>query len=799
MGLTALLCGCSMTKNIPEDDQLFTGLKTIVYVDEQKDSFASHLATMKEEVEAALATEPNGSLFGSSYYSVPWSWHLWVYNHYSGRKSRFAQWMAKSFGKPPVLMSQVNPALRASVARSVLRNYGYLRGDVTYEKVQRKNPKKAKLAYSIRLDSLFTVDSMAYVGFPDDIQQLIDSTASERLLKSGEPFSVASLDGERSRISTLLRNNGYYYYSPSYTTYLADTFATAGKADVRLHLASELPDESLRKWYIGKVDVQLRKSFREQLTDSLIRRSLTIHYSGEKSPIRPAVILRNLRLRSRQPYSYEKHQESVSKINATGVFSSVDMQFTPRQDSDSLDLRLNCTFDKPYDVYSEFNAIGRTSGRYGPEARVGITRRNVFHGGENLDVNLHGAYEWQNSGGSDMNSYQYGIDASIEFPRIITPFYDSDTGRRNLFGSKKEGQRRRPRRFFSPPTTYAKVSSDIIRRPGYYKMHIVSGEWTYRWQTTQYLRHEFSPLTLKYQFMNSHTAKFDSIMNDNLYLNATMEDYFVPKMRYTFLYTRERHPLRWEFTIEESGNLIALCDMARGKSWNQKDKQLFKNPYAQFIRFETDLTRSWHLGKNQTFVAHLNAGFLRSFGNTGVNDTPFSELFYAGGANSIRAFGVRTIGPGSFAGLQGNKQFNYLMQNGDLKLVANLEYRTPLFGNLHGAVFLDAGNVWRWKDEQFSPDDFYNEDEDMTYDDAMFAANYINNMLKDMQPHWSTFLRQIALGTGVGLRYDLGFLVVRMDWGLALHAPYDTGRSSYFNIHRFRDAQSLHLAIGYPF
>lgn len=790
--LAALCCACSMTKNIPEDDQLFRGLKTIAYVDEQKDSFASYRTTMKEEVEAALATQPNGSLFGSSYYSVPWSWRLWVYNRYSGRKSHFARWMTKSFGKPPVLMSQVNPALRASVARSVLRNYGYFRGDVSYEAVQARHPKKARIAYSVRLDSLFTVDSMAYTGFPADMQELIDSTASEQQVKSGEPFSVSALDGERSRIATLLRNNGYYYYSPSYTSYLADTFATANKADVRLHLASELSDESLRKWYIGHIDVQFRKSFRERLTDSLVRRSLTIHYSGEKSPIRPAVILRNLRLRSRQPYSYEKYQESVSKINATGVFSSVDFQFTPRA-TDTLDLRLSCTFDKPYDFYFEANAIGRTSGRYGPEARVGITRRNAFHGAEKLDVNLHGAYEWQNSGGSDMSSYQYGIDASIEFPRIIGPFYDSDRVRRDKNGRPKR------RRFYSAPTTYAKVSSDIIRRPGYYKMHIVSGEWTYRWQTSARSRHEFSPLTLKYQFMNSHTAKFDSIMGENIYLNATMEDYFVPKMRYSYIYTKDHHPLRWEFTVEESGNAVALCDMVCGRSWNQRGKQLFKNPYAQFIRVETDLTKSWNLGTARSLVAHLNAGVLRSFGNSGINDTPFSELFYVGGANSIRAFGVRCIGPGSFAGIPGDKQFNYLMQNGDMKLVANLEYRTRLFGDLHGAVFLDAGNVWRWKDEQVTLDDFEGVGEEVSPIEKAFTVMAVNEWLKGMQLQWSKLGSQIALGTGVGLRYDLGFLVVRIDWGLALHAPYDTGRSGYFNIHSFRNAQTLHFAIGYPF
>jgi hypothetical protein len=302
--LLSLLSGCSMTKNIPEDDQLFTGLKPITYVDERRDSFLTHQQTALTEVEAALATEPNGSLFGSSYHSVPWSWHLWVYNHFSKKNSVFARWMTKSFGRPPVLMSQVNPALRASVARSVLRNNGYFRGTVDYQTITGRNPRKAKIRYTVRLDSLYTLDSVAYTGFPDAIQQLLDSTAGERLVQRGAPFSVTTLDAERSRVSTLLRNNGYYYFSPGYMSYLADTFATADKAQLRLQLADGLPSEVLRPWSIGRVNVQFRRSFADRLTDSLKRRSLTIHYSGRKSPIRPGVVLRNLRLRSRQPYSY---------------------------------------------------------------------------------------------------------------------------------------------------------------------------------------------------------------------------------------------------------------------------------------------------------------------------------------------------------------------------------------------------------------------------------------------------------------------------------------------------------------
>ena len=784
-----MLTSCSMTKNIPEDDQLFTGLKKIAYIDERKDSFATHLETTKEEIEAALATEPNGSVFGSSYYSVPWSWHLWVYNHFSKKDSKFAKWMTKSFGKPPVLMSQVNPSLRASVAKSVLRNNGYFRGDVSYEIIPQKNPKKSKIRYSVRLDSLFTLDSVAYVNFPDTIQHLIDSTVQESLIKSGSAFSVASLDGERSRINTLLRNNGYYYYNSSYASYLADTLAVADKAQLRFQLAEGVPDEALRKWYIGHVDVQFRRSMREQLTDSTQRRNFTIHFNGKHSPIRPNVVLRNLRLRPGQAFSYERYQESASKINATGVFSTTDFQFTPKAGTDTLDLRLNCVFDKPYDHYFETNLIGRTSGRYGPEVRIGFTKRNAFRGGEKLDINLHGAYEWQKSGGSDMSSYQYGADASIEFPRIVAPFYNSDRRRTDNNG------RPRRRRFYAAPTTYAKVSSDVIRRPQYYKMHIVAGEWTYRWQPSATSRHEFSPLTLKYQYMNSHTDQFDSIMNENPYLLATMEDYFIPKMRYTYTYTSPanlRHPIRWETTIEESGNLVSLWDLLAGHSFNEKNKTLFKMPYSQFVRIQTDFTKTWNLSTSSQLVGHLNAGIIYPYGNS--DDVPFSESFYAGGANSVRAFGVRQIGPGSFDGSLTSRQGAYLMQNGDIKFVANLEYRTNIFGSLNGAIFLDAGNVWNREDYDFSV-----LDDGKISQEKREQLDYLTKIYKDTSFKLNHLFNQMALGTGIGLRYDLGFLVIRLDWGIALHCPYDTGKSGYFNINSFKDAQTLHFAIGYPF
>ena len=777
-----------MTKNIPEDDQLFTGLTKIAYEDEPEDNpFEDHLDAIKEEVEAALATTPNGSLFGSSYYHTPWSWRLWVYNTYANKDSKFARWMTKSFGRAPVLMSQVNPTLRASVARSVLQSNGYFRGNVTYETVTSKNPKKCKIGYTIHLDSLFTLDSVAYVNFPAPLQTLIDSTLSESLIKSGEPFSVSALDGERSRVTNLFRNNGYYYYNSNYASYLADTFNVAGKAQLRFQLAEGLTPEALSKRYIGNIAVQFRKNMREQLTDSVKRRHLTIRYNGKNPPIRPNTILRNLRLRPRQEYSYDNYLESASKINATGVFSSTDFLFTPRAGTDTLDLVLNCVFEKPYDFYLETNAIGRTSGRYGPEVKIGFTRRNLFRGGEKLDINLHGSYEWQHGGGENSATYQYGADASIEFPRILAPFYNSERVRRD-----KNGRPIRRRRPYAAPTTVAKMSFDIVQRPDYYRMHVASGEWTYRWQPTATSRHEYSPLTLKYQFKNTTTAKYDSVMEKNMYLSASMEDYLIPKMRYTYTYTSPatlRNPIRWETTIEESGGITSLIDLARGKSLNEKYKTLFKAPYTQFVKLETDLTKTWSLGLFSKLVGHLNAGILYNYGN--CDNAPFTELFYVGGANSIRAFLMRDIGPGRLMYFEGaSRQINYVLRNGDFKLVGNLEYRTPLFGNLEGAFFLDAGNVWFLRyanlldETDYTSQEAYEEDKEI-YEQMGFDA--------------SKFFNDIAVGTGIGLRYNLGFLVIRLDWGVALHVPYDTGKSGYFNINRFKDAHTLHFAIGYPF
>lgn len=756
-----ILSSCSTTKNIPKNDQLFIGLTKIEYnnYDNEKEN-TDHFTSTKEEIEASLATAPNGALFGSSYYRTPFPYGLWIWNAFSGSKNKIAQWITKTFGKAPVLMRQVNPELRASVAQSVLRNHGYLNGTVSYQIVPQKNPKKAKIGYTVNFGRLFTVDSLEYVDFPQMADSLINLTKNDALIKSGSPLDAYIMDAERTRLSTLFRNNGYYFYQPNFASYLADTTAVTGKAMLRLQMASNLPAITRRKWYIGNIRIDIRKQFMEELKDSFSHRYFTVRFNGKRPPIRPRIILADLRLRPRQQFSYDRYIESSNKINGSGLFSSVEFNFTPRDTtgrSDTLDLNLSCTFGKPYDFYIETNYKNKINGRHGPELVIGFTKRNAFRGGEKLDINLHGSYEWEQGGnvngsGGNMNSYEYGADASIEFPRLVVPFL-------------------KRRRYFTTPSTYAKISMNVLNRPDYFKMHTFSAEWTYKWQCSDKWRHEFSPLTLQYQKLNRTTAKFDSILYANPYLQTSMQDVFIPKIRYTLTYSsamRSRNPLVWETTFTEAGNILSLGYMAAGDKWSQTDKQLFSNPYAQFLKLETDISKTWQLGEKSQLVAHANAGIIYTYGNSSA--APYSEQFYVGGANSIRAFAVRSIGPGSYT--TDVSRLSYLDQTGDIKLQLNLEYRFNIFGSLYGAGFIDAGNVWALRDDGYR---------------------------KGSQFKFKNALKEMALGTGIGIRYDLEFLVLRLDWGVGLHVPYETGKSGFYNIPNFKDGQAIHLAIGYPF
>lgn len=753
-----LVSSCSTTSAIPDDEQLYCGIKSIEYRNYERNQ---HFIETQEEVDAALAAAPTGSFFGSSTLRTPLPYGLWIWNAFSDSEDGIGKWLNKSFGTEPVLMSEVNPVLRSMVAQSALVANGYFHGRVESEDVTMKNPKKGKIKYTVDMGELFTIDTLRYVNFTSQMDSLITATDDERRISKGSPFSAFTLEQERQRLSSLFRNNGYYYYASPYASYMADTLSVPGKVRMRLQLADSLDSKVCRQWKIGNTDITLKKQYGEVTNDTISRRSLTIHFNGKKSPVRPRVILADLKLRRGQLFSEELYQASLNRLSANDMFSMIDFSFTPRDttaECNILDMSLNCIFDKPYDITLEGNITGKTSSRIGPGASLSFTKRNAFHGGEKLSLNVLGFYEWQTGGsGSNnsvsINSYEYGANVTLEFPRLVVPF-------------------EKRRRWFATPSTIIKASNNVVNRGSFFNRHIMAGELTYSLQPDETSKHLFSPLILEYDYMNRSSEEFEQIMDENPYLYVSMQNQFIPKMRYTYIYTSPknyRNPITVEATVSESANILSLGYMAFGRSWNEHDKNLLRNPYAQFVKFEGDYTKKWLVGEHTDLVAHVNAGVMYSYGNSTA--APYSEQFYVGGANSIRAFTVRSIGPGRYQ--SSSKGLSYLDQTGDIKFVANIEYRPHFFGDLYGAVFLDAGNVWAMKDDGIRGSE------------AVFK--------------WKSLVHDMAVGTGVGIRYDLDFFVIRVDWGLGLHMPYDTGKRGFFNISSFKNSQSIHLAVGYPF
>ena len=756
---------CSTTRNLPDGETLYTGIEHMTFVDRKTNATTPIGEDAINEITAALDCPPNASIAGSSKYrGIPVG--LWVYNNFVNSKGKIGQWIFKTFATTPVLLSNVNPTLRAQVAANRLQNYGYFNGQVSEEVVyNKKNHKKAKVNYTILLGEPLTYDSIEYRNFSSRADSLIKATEGEKQLKSGEQFSVPNLTAERSRLNTLLRNNGYYYYQSGYIDYLADTINNPGHISLRIEPHQGLPTYIRRPKYIGRTTLKVTKSgysMYGEKPDTTTFRNLTYIYNGKKAPVRTGTILRNVQLRPGGLYSQEKQSLTLQQLSQLNIFGSLNFSFTPRNGdtaNDTLDMTITAQLDKPYDFSFELNATSKSNSQIGPGSKVTLSRNNLFRGGETLKFSLFGSYEWQtddNVRGREavINSWEIGSNVSLSLPRILFPMVH-----------------RRYLRF--PSSTSFSIYGNQLNRSGFFKMVHVGGQATYALNPKRTTTHTITPFRLTYDMLQRTTAKFDSIVSNNRSIANSFRDQFIPAMQYTVTYdnakTRHRNKTWWENSITSSGNITSLAFCAFGKKWNEKDKNLFENPYAQFIKYTTELRNLFRINANNHIATRMMAGVITSYGNS--TTAPYSEQFYIGGANSLRAFTVRSLGPGSYHPEESTR-YSYLDETGTLKFEANVEYRTKLFGNLQGAIFLDAGNIWLIKKDENRPGGEFT--------------------LKN-------FADQIALNTGFGVRYDLEFLVLRFDVGVALHYPYDTGKSGYYNIPSFAKGYAWHFAIGYPF
>lgn len=751
---TVIVCSCSTTSKIPADDLLYTGVKKLDIGRSDSVRIPSDLAS---QIREAVAVAPNNYIKMLDW-RYPFPLGLWVYNHWPNPEHGFKHWIYEKLVEEPVLVSDVRPEVRTHMIEQLLDNNGYFRGTATYELVKHRNPRKAKILYKVEPGPGYPIDTVMVLPDTSRINVLIDSLIrTDTYLRAERPqFSTDSLSAARTRITNSLRNRGYYFFRPEYIEYLADSLQRREHIALKVMLASNVPHFAFERYTTGKVTMYVDRNQGGGYPDTIDMGRATL-IQMKPSKLRVKSIEECIAFRPGRTFSVRNMDRTQTYLSRLGIFNNISIEAKPDSASIAarkLNVDIHAKFDSPIEVSLEVNASSKSNSYIGPGLTFGVTNKNIFGGGEQLSVKLTGTYEWQTGrgrSGSIFNSYEVGITGALAFPRLLAPKFI-------------------PRSRFQLNWTRFQLNADLLNRPHYFKMAQFNASVNYDWRVRRHIQNTLTLFKLTYTNLMHTTQEFDSIMDANPAVAQSFRSQFIPQMSYNFVYDRQLNPdntLNWQFTVQEAGNVFWAIYRACGK---KGEKELFGTPFSQFIKGQTQLVWGRRLfWGDHWLVSRVAVGAAHAYGNS--TQVPYSEQFYVGGANSIRAFTVRSIGPGSYKSAPGQPE-DYFDRTGTFKLEANVEYRFPLMGPLHGAVFVDAGNVWLLKDDPMRPG-------------GKLQAK--------------TFLKDIALGTGLGLRFDISMLVVRADLGIGIHAPYDTGRSGYYNMQSFGKSLAFHLAIGYPF
>lgn len=751
--LASMLWSCSTTRRIPQDELLYTGLKGVDVETPRGERFP---ADLKSSLTEAVSVKPNNPLLGSASVRIPFPLGLWVYNNWSNPPHGLKHWLYQKLVSEPVLVSDVRPEVRVHMLDRILDDNGYFGATASYELVQKRNKKKASILYKINAGEPYLIDSISLLPDSTHLYHLIDSVAGHSAyFRPGARYSTDSLSALRVDIANAVRNRGYYYFRPEFIRYLADSTINPGHIAMRMEIADNLHPWALDRFTTGSITTVVLRN-RGGGTPDTIKTD-----RGDVIAFRPMRLRKNLipeciAFRPGRTFSVRQMDLTQTRLSRLGIFNSINMVVSPdtvNRDKRQLDVVIECTMDRPLEASVEANVSSKSNSYLGPGLSLGLTNRNIFGGGEQLSVTLTGSYEWQTGGdhSSVFNSYEVGLNSTLAFPRLLAPRF-IPRSRRDL------------------NWTRISLGIDDLNRPHYFKMMQLNTGIAYDWRPSRHVSTSFTLFKLTYTKLQNTTSVFDSIMGANPAIALSFQSQYIPQMAYNIIYDRDidrDNTINLSATIQQAGNIFWSIYELCGK---HGEKELFGTPFSQFVKGYGQAVYGRRIGHGDTWLVNRVAvGAAYAYGNS--RQVPYSEQFYAGGANSVRAFTVRSIGPGSYRA-PADRINGYFDQTGTFIFLANTELRFPILGPLHGALFVDAGNVWTLKHEDSRP----------------------GGELKA-----SSFLRDLALGTGAGLRFNIQMLVIRADLGVGIHAPYHTSRHGYYNMESFGKSLAFHLAIGYPF
>ncbi|WP_300910445.1 BamA/TamA family outer membrane protein [uncultured Bacteroides sp.] len=750
------LASCSTTKYVPDGSYLLDEVR--IHTDSKN--------VKPSGLYIYVRQNPN-----SKWFSLVKT-QLYVYN-WSGRDS--TRWMNRALrrlGDAPVIYSKEETERSRNEMTKAVQNMGYMGATVQY--IPKVKKKKLKLEYKVTTGEPYIVRSLKYDIQDEKIREYIQKDTASTYLSEGMYFNVNLLDSERQRITSKLLQNGYYKFNKDYISYTADTVRGTHQVDLTLHLANyrQHADEEPRnhpQYSINKVNFIADYNVLQTSALSSVEVNDSIHYKGipiyykDKLYLRPKVLVDNLRITEGELYNESNIQRTYSNFGRLPVLKYTNIRFFETQVGDSVKLNTYVMLTKNKHQAISFELEGtNSSGDLGAAASVSFQNRNVFKGSETFLVKLRGAYEAVSGLGYAHNNYtELGVESSINFPRFMFPFLSNDFKRKIR------------------ATTEFGVQYNYQMRPEFTRI-VASASWSYKWGVQrQRSQHRIDLLDVNYLYMPWIEPQFreDFLEKEQNYiLKYNYEDRLIVRTGYSYTYNSAGQALinnsvignsySIRFNFESAGNLLyAISKMSRLKRNDKDEYTILSIPYAQYIKGDLDFAKNIVIDNRNSIAFHVGGGIAIPYGNARV--IPFEKRYFSGGANSVRGWSVRSLGPGSFAG-----DNNFLNQSGDIKLDASIEYRTRLFWKFRGAVFVDAGNIWTLREYEDQPG-------------GKFRFN--------------TFYKQIAVAYGLGLRLDLDFFVLRFDGGMKAVNPEEGAVRLPIAHPKFGRDFAFHFAVGYPF
>lgn len=738
LSLTSLAAftSCSSSKFLGDDEKL---LNKVSISCEDKDVPIGQLS-------GYVRQHPNARWF--SLFKVP----LGIYCISSTDSASGFNRFVRRLGEAPVVYDSLTAVRSQSDLEAAVRNLGFLNANVDI--VKKEKGHKLNLDYVIQPNDKYHVDTLAISIDDPALDSIYDKHRNASLLRKGMVFDVNVLDRERSRITTLFLNEGYYQFTKSLVSFAADTTRGNNMVGLTLHipLYRSNAKDTLRnhqRFYIGKVN---------------------IHIDSTTSRLRPSFLASKTEIQTGQLYREQDAQTTYDNLSSLSAVLGTHLTFTPSATApDTLDADIGLVMARRHSVSTEVEGTN-SAGDFGAAVSLSYENRNLFRRSASLGITLRGAYEAISGleGYNENNYLEYSTEAELKFPEFRFPFLG------NAFRHKIRAQ------------SIAAVMYDSQDRPEFHR-RVLTAAWRYRINSrSNRVQHRIDLADLDYVFMpwiseTFHREYLDDVSSRNAILRYNYENLFIMRWGYTFRLTNltsatqnsyglNAYSLR--LSVETAGNLLrAMSGMLHAQYSEGLDAYtLFNIAYAQYAKMDIDFAKSFRIDSRNSAAMHFAWGMALPYGNSSI--LPYEKRYFAGGANSVRGWAVRGLGPGSFSGTDG--RIDFIHQTGDMRLDASVEWRTHLFWKLDGAAFVDAGNVWTLRNYEEQPGGQFRFDK---------------------------FWEQIAVAYGIGLRFNFGYFIIRLDGGMkAIDPAHPTGKKHYpvVNPNFSRDFH-LHFAVGLPY